>query len=270
MPSTPDHAVEPRRASPAIPAYRSLRVRLPLLLSALIAAAATAMLWGAHRELESTLLRAGGEHAVSASGQVASLLERSTQGADNVRRAAASPEIIEFLEQPTDEMRERARRRLSVLAVAGPRRIGLWNAAGEPLLDIWVPGPSVAASDPARLPGATRAPAAGFNDLQATPSGLVYADFGAEIHASHGSSAAPIGILATRSTLSITPANALSRLVGDDAVIGLGSPARGVWTDLSRVSPRPPVDLTRVGVTESPCWDRRVLIEHRARAGAGG
>jgi PAS domain S-box-containing protein len=250
MPSTPDHAVEPRRASPAIPAYRSLRVRLPLLLSALIAAAATAMLWGAHRELESTLLRAGGEHAVSASGQVASLLERSTQGADNVRRAAASPEIIEFLEQPTDEMRERARRRLSVLAVAGPRRIGLWNAAGEPLLDIWVPGPSVAASDPARLPGATRAPAAGFNDLQATPSGLVYADFGAEIHASHGSSAAPIGILATRSTLSITPANALSRLVGDDAVIGLGSPARGVWTDLSRVSPRPPVDLTRVGVTE--------------------
>ena len=59
-----------------------------------------------------------------------------------------------------------------------------------------------------------------------------------------------LGILATRSTMSITPANALSRLVGDDAVIGLGSPVRGVWTDLSRVSARPSVDLTRVGVAE--------------------
>ena len=97
MPSAREPALEPRRASPAIPAHRSLRVRLPLLISALIGAAATAMLWGAQREVESTLLRAAGEHATSAGAQVANLLERSTQGADSLRRATASPEIIEFL-----------------------------------------------------------------------------------------------------------------------------------------------------------------------------
>jgi PAS domain S-box-containing protein len=249
MAATREDTSAPRRASPAIPAHRSLRVRLPLLISALIAAAAAAMLWGAQREVESTLLRAAGEHATSAGAQVANLLERSTQGADNLRRAAASREIIEFLEHPTDDMRERARARLSVLAVPGPRRLGLWNAAGERLLDIWVPGPSVAGSDPSRLSDATHAPAAGFSEMQAAPSGVIYIDVGAEVRASHGT-AAPLGIVAARSTLSITPPNALSRLVGDDAVIGLGSPTTGVWTDLSRVSARPLVDLTRVGVAE--------------------
>ena len=54
----------------------SLRVRLPLLISALLLVAVSTFVWTAYREVEATLVRAGTERATNAARQVSALLER--------------------------------------------------------------------------------------------------------------------------------------------------------------------------------------------------
>lgn len=217
---------------------QSLRVRLPLVISALIVAGAVTLLWAAFHEVESTLVRAGGERAASAGTRVATLIERSSHsGMDNLHRAAASAELREYLRNPTDATREQARTRLAPLAVTGPRRVEVWTAGGTRVLDIWVPGRSVAAASPERLPAATGAPAIGYSALQAA-DGVIFVDSAAEIAgggpppAGLAAGAAALGTLAVRSTLSINPPGVLSRLVGDDAVVEIGNAEGATWTDI--------------------------------------
>jgi hypothetical protein len=52
----------------------SLRLRLPLLISVLLVAVVTTFLWAAYREVEATLIHAGGERAKGAADQVAHLI----------------------------------------------------------------------------------------------------------------------------------------------------------------------------------------------------
>ena len=221
---------------------QSLRVRLPLVISALIVAGAVTLLWAAFHEVESTLVRAGGERAASAGTRVATLIERSSlSGMDNVHRAAASAELREYLRNPTDATREQARTRLAPLAVAGPRRVEVWTAGGARVLDIWVPSRSVAAAPPEPLPAATRPPAIGYSALQAA-DGVIFVDSAAEI--------AGGGTLAVRSTLSINPPGVLSRLVGDDAVVEIGNADSATWTDPSGILGPHPVNPGGRGFAE--------------------
>jgi PAS domain S-box-containing protein len=238
-------------------ARHSLRVRLPLLISALLVAAVAALLWSAYREVEATLVRAGGERARNAATQVAGLLERTSQpGLESLRQAAADANVREFLRNPNDDAREAARARLAVLAVAGPRRIELWSATGSRVLEIWVPGPSVQTAAPERLPAGTRPPGAGFGPLQAVNQ-VVFIDAAVEVvaepsAASQGATPLHLGYVAVRSTLSINPPGILGRLVGSDAVIEIGNTAGGTWTDMSHIGPAPPppVDVTSNGLAE--------------------
>ena len=79
-----------RSGASRLSARHSLRMRLPLLISAFLVAAVAMFLWAANREVEATLVRAGGERARNAASQVAGLLERSSQpGLENLRQAAA-------------------------------------------------------------------------------------------------------------------------------------------------------------------------------------
>src|SRR5206468_6124876 len=79
-------ATEPMRVEHTVPASRrrsgdsplsarySIRVRLPLLISALLAGTVATFLWAAYREVEATLVRAGTDRAEGAAVQVANLL----------------------------------------------------------------------------------------------------------------------------------------------------------------------------------------------------
>ena len=259
-------ATEPMRVEDTVPASRrrsgdsplsarySIRVRLPLLISALLAGTVATFLWAAYREVEATLVRAGTDRAEGAAVQVANLLERSVQqGAENLRRVAADPDVRRYLQDPTDDAREAARKRLGSLAVGGPRRVELWDAAGTRLLEITFQGSSVNAALGVPPP-LTRPPTAGFSGLQASGN-VAFTDSAAEIlpqpsTAGQAAASPHLGHLVVRSTLVTSPSNILNRLVGGDALVEIGSMAGGVWSDLSRIVPAPPLETTPDGAAE--------------------
>jgi PAS domain S-box-containing protein len=246
--------VRPRPPASPTAARHSLRVRLPLLISSLLVIVVMIFLWAAYREVEATLVRAGGDRAKAAADQVAGLLARSSQaGMDNLRRAAADPDLLRYLQSPTAANRDAARARLAALATTGVRVIQLWSEAGSLVLEISIPNATVPSVTAVVLPASTRPSPSGFNPLQAVGS-VVFNDAAAELFAepSAGQAGTParIGFVVARSTLSVNPPGALGRLVGVDAVIEIGNTAGGIWWDLSSVVPAPPVDLTRNGVAE--------------------
>ncbi|MFN2444340.1 MAG: PAS domain S-box protein, partial [Vicinamibacterales bacterium] len=234
---------------PAVWARRSLRWRLPLSIIGLIAAVIVAYLWVAYREVEATLVRASGDRAQNAAGQLATLLEQSAQqSADELRRSAADPAVQRYLQEPTEALRAPAVERLSQRRTAAPRRIEVWTAGGGRLLNVELqdsrPGGQSAAppavSSPPQSPGVR-----GFQ----VADGLIFSESVAEIAAP----AAPserLGFLVVRSTIAINPPGVLNQLIGVEAAIALGNKTGDVWTDLSRVVPAPPVDVSGSGVRE--------------------
>src|SRR5260221_14679354 len=97
-----------------MPPLQSLRLRLPLLITALLIVVVSTFLWVTYREGEVTLVRAGGGRATSAAGQVANLIERSARAAmENLRRAAAEPAVRQNLPNPRADTRDAARTRLA-------------------------------------------------------------------------------------------------------------------------------------------------------------
>jgi PAS domain S-box-containing protein len=232
-------------------ARHSLRVRLPLLITALLITVVTTFLWAAYREVEATLARAGGDRASGAASQVASLFEVSS-GAENLRRAAADAAVRRYVQDPTATTADAARTRLVPLASGGNRRIELWSAAGSRLLDASTPAGPIGDEPPIGLPAVTHLPALGLNPLQAVDN-VVFTDSAAEILAesrSAGEAGARLGYVVVRSTFSINPPGALGQLVGADAKVLIGNSAGGTWTDMSSVVAAPPVDLTRNGMAE--------------------
>ena len=224
-------------------------------MTALLVAVAATVLWAAYRQVEATLLRAGGERARGAADQVATLLQQSSQaGMENARRVVADADIRRYLLTPTTEAGEAARARLAGLAVTGPRRIELWSAAGSRLLDIPISLAMVPGGSPIELPAIVRLPAVGFNALQSVDN-LVLSDSVVEIlekplSADQAATSRRVGYLVVRSTISVNPPGVLGRLVGADAVITIGNRAGGTWTDLSSIVPAPPVDRTRNAIME--------------------
>ena len=73
----------------------SLRIRLPLTISVLIAISLVAFLAVSYEQVQRELVRAGGTRALAASDQLASLLSQSAQlRLTEVRRAARDPRIL--------------------------------------------------------------------------------------------------------------------------------------------------------------------------------
>jgi signal transduction histidine kinase/CheY-like chemotaxis protein len=250
--SRPILAVERRAAGSRLAAWQSLRVRLPLVITAVLVLAVVTFLWAAYREVELTLVRAAGYRAKNAADQVANLVERSSLASmEIVRRSAADAAVRRFVRNPTGDGRDVAERRLTPLAIAGVLRIELWSAAGSRVLDVPIPATGGAAAN--LTPPTIRPREAGFKAIQAAGD-VVFTEAAAEIldEPSPATEAVPahLGYLVVRSTLSVTPAGALGQLVGADALIDIGNAAGGTWTDFSRVVSAPPVDVTREGVAE--------------------
>jgi signal transduction histidine kinase len=254
-----------RPAAPRILARHSLRVRLPLLISVLLVSVVATFLWAANREVEATLVRAGGVRAKGAADQVAELMARPAQvGMDSLGRVAADAAVRRYLVDPTDDMRDVASAHLMQLAATGQRRIQLWNATGSRLLEISIPAEGGAGTPPIELPAAIRRPAVGFNALQDVDN-LVFTDSAAEVRTEvpstgQGGTSRLLGYVAVRSTFSVKPPGALNRLVGVDASLKIGNTAGGTWTDLSNIVPAPPVNVSGKSVAEyrAASGERRV------------
>jgi two-component system cell cycle sensor histidine kinase/response regulator CckA len=254
------------RPSRVLSARQSLGWRLPLTLSGLIAAVLAVFLWAAYREVAATLVRAGGDRAQGAAGQLATLLERSAQQAiDELRRTAAHPDLQRHLQNPTTETDAAVRARLSTRVGSGSRRVELWNTAGARVLEVVQPA---AAGQPQRtVPAAGEPPTkSGLSEFRAEDD-LIVSDAVTEIMAPPPASAR-LGYLVVRSTISVNPPGILSRLVGADATILIGNRSGGAWTDLTRVVPPPAVDLTQKGVREYEAarGDRRIGAVAQIRA----
>ena len=235
-------------------ARHSLRLRLPLLISTLLVVVVAAFLWATYREVEATLVGAGGDRAKGAADQVANLIGRGPQaGIENLRRVAADADLRRYLRNPTDATRDAALARLASLASASVRGIELWDAGGSRLLDVPIPV-AVSKATPVVLPKTTRPFATGVNALQAVDH-VVFADSTAEIReeassAGQSSTSAVLGYLVVRGTLSVNPPGILGHLVGGDAGIKIGNTTGGTWTDLSSIVTAPAVDVTRNGTAE--------------------
>lgn len=233
----------------AVALRHSLRWRLPVLISGLIALVLATFLWAAYRRVEATLVRTAGERAQGAADQIASLLDghRTTE---QLRQLSADPDLRRFLELRTDETREAARARLTALAGTAPRRIELWDDAGSRLLE--AVGTSAAAKG---LPAGTAPSALGIGPLQGSQDTPVFTDSVAEIldadsAAPPTSSTGRLGYVRIRSTFVENPPGIFSRLVGRDAVVRIGNRSGGTWTDFAQVVPAAAVDLAHSGVTQ--------------------
>src|SRR4051812_48422798 len=116
-------------------ARHSLRWRLPVLISGLIALVVTTFLWAAYRRVEATLVRAAGERAQGAADQIASLLDGQRTN-ELLRQFTGESDLQRFMKTRAEDDREAVRARLTALAGAAPRRIEVWDDAGARLLEV--------------------------------------------------------------------------------------------------------------------------------------
>jgi two-component system cell cycle sensor histidine kinase/response regulator CckA len=226
----------------------SLRWRLPVLFSGLIALVVATFLWAAYRQLEDTLLHEGAGHALTAAAQVGALLAQSAQQRlDVVGRAAADGAVREYLEAPTESARQRVRERLASLISSDLQTVDLWNQRGERVLRV------VSTETGTSVEGARAAPLrAGLSGIQASGNAAFY-DFVAEVR---GSQSAQDGgrvllgrVVVRRLLFSPATRDFLNSLLGGGGTIKIGNRNGGAWSDMVTLVPAPPVEVTMSAAT---------------------
>src|SRR5262245_8558239 len=139
--------VDARRSSFRVPLARSLRLRISLLTTALIALVIATFLAAINRELVRTTRRSGGERALTMSAQIAnSLAQGGTRGLTELRRLSTHPDLVAFLSAPTDANAATVRERLQSLATPGQPPIVVMNERGEEILRVAGPATGGAAA----------------------------------------------------------------------------------------------------------------------------
>ena len=227
----------------------SLRWRVPLFIAAVIIVVVGTFLGVAFREVEASLVEAAGARAQGAADQLAGLLAQSTQQRLNeLHRVAAHAAVRAYLQHPTDDTREAARRQLATLTNPNPQIIELWNRAGERVLSLAMP-PSAEHA----LPAGSMPSAAGIGSFQIYRNTLftetvttVDSDVTADGHEPRTGSGL---VVVRRPLVASSTADTLNRLVGSGASVKVGNKGGGVWTDLSKAVEAPPVEMSRAGVT---------------------
>jgi PAS domain S-box-containing protein len=237
--------------------WHSLRVRLPLLLSAFIALVLTTFLWVAFGQVEAALLHAGGARAQVAADQLATLLSQSAQQRlTDLQRAARSAAVVTYLRQPSDPAAGDVRQRLASLTAPNQPAIELWDDAGTRLMTV---AAATAAPDPTVpvQPPLDRRPSTSGVTAFHVSQGVVFWDAVMEVRdepaaASEAVPSTRLGYVVSRRRLLSSPATSdvIGRLVGSGAVLEVGNQAGDVWTDLSRVVSPPPIDIRRQHVAE--------------------
>jgi two-component system cell cycle sensor histidine kinase/response regulator CckA len=225
-------------------ARHSLRWRLPLIISSLVAGVIALFVWAAHREVQRTLIDAGVERAQAAADQLGTILSSSArQRLAEQRRLAADPLVARFLRDPTDQTDIIARGRLASLVRPGRQAITLWGADGTRLISLVVPGDATELAP-------TGPPSANTPIRLFEAGGVVFSDTVEPVVATEddANSTVPLGWLSVRRPVTMAPApDIFNRLVGGGAVVLFGAVGDLAWTDLTRLVVPPPVDVSKRG-----------------------
>jgi PAS domain S-box-containing protein len=242
----------------SLPRRRSLRVHLPMMISAFIAIVLGTFLWVAFREVQSALLEAGGTRAQAAAGQLSDLLAQSAQQRlAEVQTAARSASIREYLQHRGDATEAAARQRLTALAAPGQPAVEVADEHGAPLLSVMrppLPGATVPEAPPA-LPAWQPPFHTGLSAFRLAGATVLW-DVVSEIRdgataGAPGATGQLRGYLLTRRLLSLTSASdAISRLVGSGAVVMIGNQDGTAWIDLTKIVAPPPVNIRAAGLAE--------------------
>jgi PAS domain S-box-containing protein len=253
--------------STAVPtASGSLRVKVPLVICALIMVLVGIFLSVAHRQVESTLVEGGGQRADAAADLLANMLAQSAQQrTTEAQRIAADSAVRGYLKQPTDSLaREVARHSLSS-AATGRSAVTLWDTANTRLLELSTPAAG-------EVPPVALAASNGPSQLGPTPLQVagrlvfyeVVAEVLDEIPGTVKTASAPrLGYVVVRRSFSAAPTSAMLRqLVGSDALITMGNLRGGVWTDFANVVTAPP--LLSDGFTEYRTAEGQTRMEATA------
>lgn len=231
----PDHQPPARGAS--------LRWRLPLVVCSLVVAVVTVVLSFAHWEIERELLRGARVRLQAVADQMAGLLAQSIrQRIAETARLASHVDVRRALAEPGETARARA---ISALEAAAGQaiRIEVWTAAGTRVIDLVRPRGEETLPEGGAPPTGT-----GLSEVKAAGT-VAYYETVAAIEGPNGNG--PAGYLVMARSISTAPATQIIQgLIGSDAVIRLGNRTGGVWTDLARVVPAPPVPTAAAGVTE--------------------
>jgi PAS domain S-box-containing protein len=212
----------------------------------------TTFLWASFREVEGTLLQAGGAGAQSAADQLATVLMQSTQQRlTELSRVAAHPTVRAYVDHPTAETGQAVRAHLAAAVTSpGSQIIELWNDRSERVLSLPIP-PSAAPLLPAGTPPTVIGTGA-FHLHRDTVFTESFVDIpsGPSVE-SHVPATARRGVLVVRRPLvANSTRDFLMRLVGHGGAVKIGNAAGDVWTDLSTSVPAPAVDLGHAGVHE--------------------
>jgi PAS domain S-box-containing protein len=220
--------------------YHSLRFRLPLAMTGLIAAVLFIFLWALNRQVERAVLFAGGERAQVAAVQLATVLAPgAVRGIAETQKVGLDQDVRSFFQDPAPALRPLVEQRLrSTLAAAGqPPSITLMNSHGEPILTLETSPPG----SPAYVPAASAMPSyTGIGPLQTT-NGRIFSEVAVRLEPPPGASAAEaLGTIVVRRPVQSGPnSEVIARLVGRGARFAVGNRTGDVWTDFTGIIPAP-------------------------------
>ncbi len=211
--------------------WHSLSWRL-LAATAFLLTSLLALVMGfAYQEVDAALRAAATERVRAAAGQMAGILEGSARtSVAQVRLGAAHPALRSFLKSPAADRKGLAEQILrDVMPNTRPRSVTLWTIKSSKVAEVVIPDPARADGVPWR--SEPPAEVDGVSPFGHSGS-AVYFDVSASVSDLYPS-LAPLGFISLRSTINLSSADALRRLVGADARITIGSRDSETWFDLS-------------------------------------
>lgn len=233
--------------------HRSFRLRLTLVVTALVAAVLVLLIWAANRGLDRIVIQSGQERAQGAAVQMATALGQNTaRGVVEMQRLATDSALSDYLKSPTDGGRALIAEHLKVLATAAQPPVELLNGTGERILEITAPN---GRSRPLPVPRAVDAapPRLGVGPFQMA-NGILFADVIVAVRAPRDDAAPAeasterLGYLRSPRIIQPGPnAEFIGRLVGAGGTVALGNQIGDVWTNFQKAVPRPPMETSHNG-----------------------
>jgi signal transduction histidine kinase len=230
----------------------SLRWRLPLLISALIALVLGTFLVVTYREVTRLQIQAAGARAELAAEQVANLLAQSNpQRLREARVLATTSDVAQCLERRSAEACRTFEARVAALPATPPRVVEIWTHDRQRLVSVRVPATGEPAASGPAPSHATIGTGRLYNDRNALYSETVVEVPLAASTPSRERTPLPHGfVVLRRQIVASATRDVLNQLLGHGASIKVGNRIGDVWTDLATEVPAPAIDLTRPGIAQ--------------------
>lgn len=230
----------------SMPGRHSLQWRMTLVFSTVFALLLAIFLGTTYRQVRKTLVAGGAERAGAAARELSGTLGRSLVSVrDQVRRMAQEPALTAAVRSPEPGVLAAARAILAPGSTQGARRAELWNTQGRLILGA---GNGRTAGNTAGIqayPENAAAPrAAGLSEIQPADGGSYYFAVTEEIKDTGGQT---IGFLRRFGQFTPSAGSPIQRLLGDEALLKVGTEGKTVWTDFAKQVPAPPEAIDASG-----------------------